>query len=58
MKTVIGKCLKCKRLKNKPGSQPFAPSLADRITMASPFKVADVDFASPLCIITEGKKEK
>lgn len=59
IKTLLGKCVTCKKLKGKAGTEPFAPLPKDRIKVAHPFKVTGVDFAGPLYIFDDkGDKVK
>lgn len=52
------KCLKCRRLKGKPGSEPFAPLPKNRVLESNPLKITGVDFAGPLYNAHENQRIK
>lgn len=59
VKKVIGRCVLCKKLKGKPGSEPFAPLPRERIVAANPFQTTGTDFAGPLYVKdNDGSKKK
>ncbi|XP_054709780.1 uncharacterized protein LOC129219413 [Uloborus diversus] len=47
IKTVLHKCLICKRFNARPGAQVVAPLPADRIIESPPFAVTGLDYAGP-----------
>ncbi|XP_035224859.1 uncharacterized protein LOC118197451 [Stegodyphus dumicola] len=48
VKSVLNKCLICRRYKVRPGVQVIAPLPADRVQESPPFDVIVIDFAGPL----------
>ncbi|XP_031343077.1 uncharacterized protein LOC116170714 [Photinus pyralis] len=58
VKSILSKCIICKRLRAKPGNEPFAPLPRSRVSSAEPFKVTGLDFAGPLYIINESRRQK
>ena len=58
VKSILGKCLKCKRHEGKAFSSPQPASLPEfRVRRAVPFSKVGVDFAGPL-FIKEGKETR
>lgn len=59
VKSVLNKCISCKRLRGKSGSEHFAPLPKGRVSAAAaPFKVTGTDFAGPIYIITKSKNKQ
>ncbi|GJQ80266.1 hypothetical protein Trydic_g23837 [Trypoxylus dichotomus] len=52
IKSIFGRCVRCKKLKDKPGYQPFALVPVSRLKTANPFKITGVDFAGPLMYVS------
>ncbi|XP_071055173.1 uncharacterized protein [Onthophagus taurus] len=58
VKAVLNQCLKCKRLKAKPGNEVCAPLPKTRVTMTNPFNITGIDFAGPLYANVAGQRTK
>ncbi|KAK9745141.1 Integrase zinc binding domain [Popillia japonica] len=58
IKSVISKCVICKKLRCKPGQKSYAPLPRDRILMSKPFENAGVDFAGPLYVLDENNEKQ
>jgi len=56
IKTVLNRCIICKRFHSKTGLQDMAPLPANRITESPPFTVTGLDFAGPLYARDSDKK--
>ena len=50
VKSVLNKCIICKKFNVRPGKQVIAPIPADRINESPPFSVCGLDYAGPLYI--------
>ena len=48
IKSVLGKCITCKRFNSSPGNQVVAPLPAARLEESTPFSVIGIDFGG-LC---------
>ncbi|VEN41764.1 unnamed protein product [Callosobruchus maculatus] len=58
VKTMLNRCMTCRKLRTKSGNEPFAPLPKERVTMAAPFKVTGTDFAGPLYVVSETNGRK
>ncbi|XP_022908833.2 uncharacterized protein [Onthophagus taurus] len=58
VKAILNQCLKCKRLKGKPGNEECAPLPKTRVTMTNPFNITGIDFAGPLYANVAGQRTK
>jgi len=50
IKSILRKCVTCKRFRGRPGEQEMAPLPAERITKGAPFQTVGIDFAGPLYV--------
>ncbi|KAF2894390.1 hypothetical protein ILUMI_11785 [Ignelater luminosus] len=58
IKSLISKCVTCKKLRGKPGQEMFAPLQKNRILISNPFKNTGVDFAGPLYVLNENDEQR
>lgn len=48
MKRVIGRCIRCVRLRVEPSMAPMVAQPADRVNVLKPFHIVGVDFTGPV----------
>jgi len=58
VKSVVGKCLICRKLDSRHFDQPPAPLPLDRITESDPFRATSIDFAGPIYVKRERVKRR
>ncbi|GFT64162.1 integrase catalytic domain-containing protein [Trichonephila clavipes] len=57
IKSLLKKCITCKRFNSNPGSQVIAPLPDVRVTESPPFSVVGIDFAGPLFVKDSNAKQ-
>lgn len=57
VKSLLRKCITCKRFNSSPGDQTVAPLPVDRVEESAPFSVIGVDFAGPLFVKNNDTKQ-
>nr|CAI5842142.1 unnamed protein product [Callosobruchus analis] len=58
VKTILNRCVTCRKFRATSGNEHFAPLPKDRLTAAAPFKVTGTNFAGPLYITSETVRKK